>query len=258
MRKYMKSWLALGTAAMVAAGLTGCSGSKEAPATEAPKTETTAEAAADKTEAAAGTTEEKKELEGELEIVTNANEQTYNAVNEILEQFMKENPGVKISYTTQGSDYEQLMKARMASNDLPDIFVTHGWSVVRYSEYLRPLNDQPWFSQIEPSFMENIEDENGQVYVLPINMDQGGLIYNKKLLTELGVDIQKISVKKEKRKATPAYLSQVKTADSRHPCWILQLRLIWKQEMIRITAPSFWMVPLTGITGHHFPSCWLI
>lgn len=191
MRKYMKSWLALGTAAMVAAGLTGCSGSKEAPATEAPKTETTAEAEADKTEAAAGTTEEKKELEGELEIVTNANEQTYNAVNEILEQFMKENPGVKISYTTQGSDYEQLMKARMASNDLPDIFVTHGWSVVRYSEYLRPLNDQPWFSQIEPSFMENIEDENGQVYVLPINMDQGGLIYNKKLLTELGVDIPK-------------------------------------------------------------------
>ncbi len=120
----MKSWLALGTAAMVAAGLTGCSGSKEAPATEAPKTEAATEAAADKTEAAAETTEEKKELEGELEIVTNANEQTYNAVNEILEQFMKENPGVKISYTTQGSDYEQLMKARMASNDLPDIFVT--------------------------------------------------------------------------------------------------------------------------------------
>ena len=49
MRKYMKSWLALGTAAMVAAGLTGCSGSKEAPATEAPKTEAATEAAADKT-----------------------------------------------------------------------------------------------------------------------------------------------------------------------------------------------------------------
>ena len=30
-----------------------------------------------------------------------------------------------------------------------------------------------------------------EVYVLPINMDQGGLIYNKKLLTELGVDIPK-------------------------------------------------------------------
>ena len=81
------------------------------------------------------------------------------------------------------------MKARMASNDLPDIFATHGWSVVRYSEYLRPLNDQPWFSEIEPSFLENVQNADGQVFVLPLNMDQGGLLYNKKLLTELGVDI---------------------------------------------------------------------
>ena len=88
--------------------------------------------------------EEKKELEGELEIVTNANEQTYNAVNEILEQFMKENPGVKISYTTQGSDYEQLMKARMASNDLPDMFWLTPYAQLQQFEkngYLMDLSD---------------------------------------------------------------------------------------------------------------------
>ena len=190
MRKSVKSWLAIGTAAIVAAGLAGCSGSSssDAPAAEASKTETSAEAEKADT---AESKEESKNLEGEIEIVTNANEQTYNAVNEILEQFMQENPGVKISYTTQGSDYEQLMKARMASNDLPDIFATHGWSVVRYSEYLRPLNDQPWFSEIEPSFLENVQNADGQVFVLPLNMDQGGLLYNKKLLIELGVDIPK-------------------------------------------------------------------
>lgn len=190
MRKSVKSWLAIGTAAIVAAGLAGCSGSSssDAPAAETSKTETSAEAEKADT---AESKEESKNLEGEIEIVTNANEQTYNAVNEILEQFMQENPGVKISYTTQGSDYEQLMKARMASNDLPDIFATHGWSVVRYSEYLRPLNDQPWFSEIEPSFLENVQNADGQVFVLPLNMDQGGLLYNKKLLTELGVDIPK-------------------------------------------------------------------
>ena len=190
MRKSVKSWLAIGTAAIVAAGLAGCSGSSssDAPAAEASKTETSAEAEKADT---AESKEESKNLEGEIEIVTNANEQTYNAVNEILEQFMQENPGVKISYTTQGSDYEQLMKARMASNDLPDIFATHGWSVVRYSEYLRPLNDQPCLSEIEPSFLENVQNADGQVFVLPLNMDQGGLLYNKKLLTELGVDIPK-------------------------------------------------------------------
>ena len=91
MRKSVKSWLAIGTAAIVAAGLAGCSGSSssDAPAAEASKTETSAEAEKADT---AESKEESKNLEGEIEIVTNANEQTYNAVNEILEQFMQENP----------------------------------------------------------------------------------------------------------------------------------------------------------------------
>lgn len=130
-------------------------------------------------------------LAGKLEMVTNADENTYQAVSRILQAFMTENPGVKITYTTQGSDYEQLMKARMASNDLPDIFATHGWSVARYSKYLRPLNDQPWYGTIEKSFISNIENKDGQVFVLPLNMDQGGLIYNKKLIRQLGIDIPK-------------------------------------------------------------------
>lgn len=128
-------------------------------------------------------------LKGEIEIVTNVSEETFHVVNEILVNFMKENPEVKISYTTQGSDYEQLMKARMASNDLPDMFATHGWSVARYSEYLRPLNDQPWYELIEESFLRNIENGKGEIFVLPFNMDQGGIIYNKILLQELGLEI---------------------------------------------------------------------
>ena len=37
-----------------------------------------------------------------------------------------------------------MMKTKMAANDLPDLWTTHGWSVNRYSEYLRPLNDREW------------------------------------------------------------------------------------------------------------------
>lgn len=137
---------------------------------------------------AAATVNAESGLSGELEIVTNADETTFNAVNAVFEQFMAENPDVKIEYTTQGSDYEQLMKARMASNDLPDMFATHGWSVARYSEYLRPLTDQEWASSIDDAFLPNVQDENGDVFVLPINMDQGGLIYNKTILAELGAE----------------------------------------------------------------------
>lgn len=194
MKKQIRNCVFLGLAALTAAGvLSGCQGSSpkqaesaEAKASGAEKTAGAENSKGSEVGAAAG---DGAELKGDLEIVTNADETTYNAVNEIFQKFMEENPGVKITYTTQGSDYEQLMKARMASNDLPDIFATHGWSVARYSEYLRPLNDQPWFGTVEESFLRNIENGSGDIFVLPLNMDQGGLMYNKKLIKELGVEI---------------------------------------------------------------------
>ncbi len=188
MKKFTKYAGALLAAAVAAGSLAGCQGSsepKEAAATQAQ------DSAAQSGQETQGSQAAGAELSGELEIVTNADEQTFNAVNGVFEKFMEENPGVKISYTTQGSDYEQLMKARMASNDLPDIFATHGWSVARYSEYLRPLNDQPWFGTVEEAFKRNIENADGQIFVLPLNMDQGGLMYNKTLLAELGIEIPK-------------------------------------------------------------------
>lgn len=188
MKKFTKYAGALLAAAVAAGSLAGCQGSsepKEAAATQAQ------DSAAQNGQETQGSQAAAAELSGELEIVTNADEQTFNAVNGIFEKFMEENPGVKISYTTQGSDYEQLMKARMASNDLPDIFATHGWSVARYSEYLRPLNDQPWAGTVEEAFKRNIENADGQIFVLPLNMDQGGLMYNKTLLAELGIEIPK-------------------------------------------------------------------
>ena len=188
MKKFTKYAGALVAAAVAAGSRAGCQGSSE------PKEEAATQAqdsAAQSGQETQGNQAAGAELSGELEIVTNADEQTFNAVNGVFEKFMEENPGVKISYTTQGSDYEQLMKARMASNDLPDIFATHGWSVARYSEYLRPLNDQPWFGTVEEAFKRNIENADGQIFVLPLNMDQGGLMYNKTLLAELGIEIPK-------------------------------------------------------------------
>ena len=185
MRKRVMAALMSGV--MAGTLLAGCGGS-----TSTSTTTTAAAGGAATTTAGASTTTAAasgKKLSGDIEIVTNANEVTFNAVNEILQNFMKENPDVHITYTTEESDYENLMKARMASNDLPDIFATHGWSVARYSEYLRPLNDQPWYSSIKQTFLPIISNDSGQVFVLPLNQDSGGLFYNKKILKEIGKEV---------------------------------------------------------------------
>lgn len=124
-----------------------------------------------------------------LTVMTNATGTNFDAIQAVVTGFMKENPNIKVDLSSQGKDYEQLMKAKMASNDLPDIFATHGWSVNRYSEYLRPLNDQEWFGRIADTIKPTITDKKGNVFVLPLNIDKSGIVYNKKVLEDLKLDV---------------------------------------------------------------------
>ena len=137
------------------------------------------------------TGKETGELEGKIVMMTNSSGGTYEAVAEIVEDFMEENPGVEVEFSSQGSDYESLMKAKMAANDLPDVFATHGWSVNRYSEYLKVLNDQDWYGNLKDEIISSISDKEGNIYTLPLNIDKAGIIYNYQILEEIGCDIPK-------------------------------------------------------------------
>lgn len=134
---------------------------------------------------------EAEKLEGKIVMMTNSSGGTYEAVAGIVEDFMEQNPGVEVEFSSQGSDYESLMKAKMAANDLPDVFATHGWSVNRYSEYLRVLNDQDWYGNLREEIIPIISDKEGNIYTLPLNVDKAGIIYNYQILEEIGCEIPK-------------------------------------------------------------------
>jgi len=115
----------------------------------------------------------------------------FAAITSIAADYMKQNPGVQIDVVTYPS-YEDTMKIKMASNDLPDLWATHGWSVARYSEYLQPLNDQSWISKINPAIKPVITDKRGKVFVLPFDVSVAGIAFNRTVLDEAGVDPFKI------------------------------------------------------------------
>src|SRR5262249_10988619 len=92
-----------------------------------------------------------------LEFATNASGGTLEAYKKIVAQFNQENTSnITIELNAISKDYDPLMNTRMATNDLPDLWSTAGWSVHRFSEYLRPLNDQPWAGQITDTIKPTI------------------------------------------------------------------------------------------------------
>ncbi len=110
-------------------------------------------------------------------------------LEDIARKFEQENPGIKIDFSAPGSEYEHLMKVKMAAKDMPDVFSTHGWAKVRYGEFLLDLRDQPWAANIDQAIKPAVVDDAGKVYVLPMDQEKNGPVYNVDILKQYGVDV---------------------------------------------------------------------
>lgn len=132
--------------------------------------------------------EEKKE-DIKLTFMTNVVGEQATALETAIKGFETET-GYKVEFSAPGKSYEELMKTKMSSNELPDLFTTHGWSVARYSEYLMPINDQPFAKEITDQIKPIITDADGNMFVLPIDSDIAGMLYNEEVLASADVKVE--------------------------------------------------------------------
>ena len=93
-----------------------------------------------------------------LEVAYNLTTEDFSVFEGIINDFTKET-GIDVTIYNGGDDYESAMKTRMSSGDLPDMWVTHGWSVIRYSEYMMDLSDQPWVENIDAGLKDVISND---------------------------------------------------------------------------------------------------
>lgn len=122
-------------------------------------------------------------------VMTNRVGEQAKLLEDIARKFESENPDVKVDFTAPGKDYESLMKIKMAANDMPDVFSTHGWAIIRYGEFLADLRDEAWANQIDQAIKPAVTDENGKVYVLPMDQDKGGPVFNADILNQYDLEV---------------------------------------------------------------------
>ncbi|QYR22859.1 extracellular solute-binding protein [Paenibacillus sp. sptzw28] len=121
----------------------------------------------------------------------------YSTINETKNQemmksiaadFMKENPNIQVDFQFPGSEYENILKVKMAANDLPDVFDTHGWAIIRYGKYLADLRDESWASQMTDTIKPVVTDKDGKVYALVLSEAKDGITYNADVLKKYNIE----------------------------------------------------------------------
>ncbi len=110
-------------------------------------------------------------------------------IQKIVKEFQIDNPDINIKYTQSATEFENIMKIKMASHDMPDVFSTHGWAIKRYGNFLADLSSEDWASRVKESMKPFVIDKEGKLYVLPIDEDRTGHLFNAEILEKYGIDI---------------------------------------------------------------------
>ena len=183
---------------MTAALLAGC-GSSSGDAGTTPAAESAGDAAeaaaevsapaADAAEASAETVDASGDS-GEIYMFISSPEYA-DAINELIEEYANVAPDVTINYETTQNDYPTLLKAKLNSGEVPDIFSsTSGKEIDTYLEYSYDLSNEPIMTTMDPavaSSMASTAQGGKGCYGFAIKGNYFGVIYNKDIFDEVGI-----------------------------------------------------------------------
>ena len=115
-----------------------------------------------------------------------------DAINELIEEYKNVAPNVTINYETTQNDYPTLLKAKLNSGEVPDIFSsTSGKEIDTYLEYSYDLSEEPIMTTMDPAVaaaMSSTENGGTGCYGFAIKGNYFGVLYNKDIFEQAGID----------------------------------------------------------------------
>lgn len=112
----------------------------------------------------------------------------------LAEAFMAENPDVTLEVETRpgGTEGDNLVKTRLATGDMADVFVYNSGSLLQAldpNETLVPVTEEPWTENLAQTFIDAVS-ANGEIFGAPVGTAQAGAVmYNRAIYEELGLEV---------------------------------------------------------------------
>jgi raffinose/stachyose/melibiose transport system substrate-binding protein len=115
----------------------------------------------------------------------------------VVEAFKAANPNITIKEETRpgGSEGDNLVKTRLATGEMSDVFIYNNGSLlqaIKPEQNLAPLDDQPWAGQLDELFAASSKGADGKLYGGPWGTAfGGGVLYNIPVYEKLGLQVPK-------------------------------------------------------------------
>ncbi|WP_025693231.1 ABC transporter substrate-binding protein [Paenibacillus zanthoxyli] len=109
-------------------------------------------------------------------------------LHDMADKYHARHPEVTVETELISNEYDSVLKTKLNSGDVPDIFMTQGyWANETYKDIVVELTGEPFLNQIKASALKAAELD-GKIYGVPVSTQSYGFIYNKKVFDDAGID----------------------------------------------------------------------
>ena len=106
--------------------------------------------------------------------------------DDMAAEYQKES-GNKLDLTVLQADYPTVLRARLNSGDIPDVFMSSAYADNdTYKDYVYDLSNEPFIKDMVPMALTGVT-VNGRVIGYPFLVQSHSFIYNKKVFRDAGI-----------------------------------------------------------------------
>src|SRR5690606_30289424 len=112
----------------------------------------------------------------------------------LIEEFESEHPDVTVNLDTRpaGAEGDNIIKTRLSTGEMADVFVYNSGSLFQAlnpDSMLVDMSDQPWVDDLDEGFIRTVSTDSG-IYGHAAGATMGGgILYNKAVYEDLGLDV---------------------------------------------------------------------
>ncbi|QNK39776.1 ABC transporter substrate-binding protein [Caproicibacter fermentans] len=118
----------------------------------------------------------------------------------MVTEYKKVAPSITINMTIIQNDYQTVLKSKLNSGDIPDLFMSSAYNDNKvYRDYTYDLTNESFMKEIDPQFLQSVKLD-GKVTGYPFLVQSHSFIYNKEMFQQAGIT------------ALPATLDEYKSA----------------------------------------------
>ena len=179
-----------------------------------------------------------------LTILVDVQPHTVKATEQLVADFMAKNPNIKVEVETRpgGTEGDNAVKTRLATGEMPDVFLYNSGSLfhaLNAPRNLVDLTDEPFQANVLDSFKLVVKEGN-RIYGAPIQTGMGGgIFYNRKIYAKLGLQVPKTWAQFQKNNAAIKASGIPPVIQTFKDSWTSQLFVLADFYNVRSVEPDF-------------------